>query len=145
MKKIDWKFVASELIDSFMIMEEQEYVIERLLGLMTIEQLKSIDWFDNKDIDEVHDFIERGYSYFDTYPTYEKFVSMLYDEKIPKWLIEFDLEEEEEDDGYEYDDEWEREDRRTTINALNEIDAKYCAEHHLYGGIYRVKSIKRLK
>ena len=141
MKKIDWKFIASELIDSFMIMEEQNEVIERLLGLMTIEQLKSIDWFDNKDIDEVHDFIERGYSYFDVYPTYEKFVSMLNDEKIPQWLIEFDLEEDE----YDEDDEWEREDRRVKINALNEIDAKYCAEHHLYGGIFRVKSIRRVK
>ncbi len=144
MKKIDWKFVASELIDSFMIMEEQEYVIERLLGLMTIEQLKSIDWFDNKDIDEVHDFIERGYSYFDVYPTWQQFLDMTNDEKIPQWLIEFDFEE-EEDDGYEYDDEWEPEDRRVKINAFSEIDAKYCAEHHLYGGIFRVKSIKRLK
>lgn len=143
MKKIDWKFIASELIDSFMIMEEQEYVIERLLGLMTIDQLKSIDWFDNKDIDEVYDFIKRGYSYFDVYPTYDDFISMLGDEKIPQWLIEF--EEEEDDEDYEYDDEWEPEDKRTTINALNETDAKYISEHHLYGGIFRVKSIKRLK
>ncbi len=59
-------------------------------------------------------------------------------------FFEFDLEEDEDDD-YEYDDEWEREDRRVKINALNETDAKYCAEHHLYGGIFRVKSIKRLK
>lgn len=144
MKKIDWKFIASELIDTFMIMEEQNEVIERLLNLMTIEQLKSIDWFDSKDIDEVHDFIERGYSYFDVYPTFDDFLSDYKNEKLPQWLIEFDLEEEEDDD-YEYDDEWEREDRRVKLRALNETDAKYCAEHHLYGGIFRVKSIKRLK
>ena len=143
MKKIDWKFIASELIDTFMIMEEQNEVIERLLNLMTIEQLKSIDWFDSKDIDEVHDFIERGCSYFDVYPTFDDFLSDYKNEKLPQWLIEFDLEE--EDDDYEYDDEWEREDRRVKLRALNETDAKYCAEHHLYGGIFRVKSIKRLK
>ena len=120
-------------------------MIVRLLGLKASEQLKNIYWFYNNEIDEVHEFIERGYSYFDVYPTWKEFLNMALDEKIPQWRIEYDLEEEEEDDGYEYDDEWEREDRRVQIRALNEQDAKYCAEYHLYGGIYRVKSIKRLK
>ena len=133
MKKIDWKYVSSELIDCLMIMEEQEEVIERLLGLMTIEQLKSLDWFDNKDIEEVYDFIKRGYSYFDVYPTFEQFVNMGMDEKIPEWQIEL------------YDEEWEKEDKRIKVRALNETDARYCVEHHLYGGIFRVKSIKEVK
>jgi len=146
MKKIDWKYVSSELIDCLMIMEEQEEVIERLLGLMTIEQLKSLDWFDNKDIEEVYDFIKRGYSYFDVYPTFEQFVNMGMDEKIPEWQIElYDEDEDDEDDDYEYDEEWEKEDKRIKVRALNETDARYCVEHHLYGGIFRVKSIKEVK
>ena len=65
MKKIDWKMIASELTDVMMLMEEEEQVIERLLTLITPEQLASTEWFTVEKIEEVIEYNARGFSYFD--------------------------------------------------------------------------------
>lgn len=65
MKKIDWEMIASELTDVMLLMEEEEQVIERLLTLMTPEQLISTEWFSVDKIDEVIEYNARGFSYFD--------------------------------------------------------------------------------
>lgn len=65
MKKIDWEMIASELTDVMMLMEEKEQVIERLLTLMTPQQLASTEWFSIEEIEEVHIYNEKGFSYFD--------------------------------------------------------------------------------
>ena len=65
MKKIDWKYIASELTDVMLLMEEEEQVIERLLTLITPEQLASTEWFSVEKIEEVINYNEKGFSYFD--------------------------------------------------------------------------------
>ena len=65
MKKIDWEYIASELTDVMMLMEEEEQVIERLLTLMTPEQLASTEWFTVEKIEEVIEYNAQGFSYFD--------------------------------------------------------------------------------
>lgn len=65
MKKINWELIASELTDVMLLMEEEEQVIERLLTLMTPEQLASTEWFTVEKIEEVIEYNARGLSYFD--------------------------------------------------------------------------------
>ena len=65
MKKIDWKYIASELTDVMMLMEEEEQVIERLLTLMSPNQLASTGWFTVEKIEEVIEYNTQGFSYFD--------------------------------------------------------------------------------
>ena len=65
MKKIDWEYIASELTDVMLLMEEEEQVIERLLTLMTPQQLASTEWFTVEKIEEVIEYNARGLSYFD--------------------------------------------------------------------------------
>lgn len=54
MKKIYWKFIASELVDAMLTVESEEEVIKRLLSMMTVKQLKSLDWFDSEIIDKIY-------------------------------------------------------------------------------------------
>ena len=65
MKKIDWEYIASELTDVMLLMEEEEQVIERLLTLITPQQLASTEWFTVEKIEEVIEYNARGLSYFD--------------------------------------------------------------------------------
>ena len=54
MEQIYWKFIASEMVDAMLTVESEEEVIKRLLSMMTIKQLKSLDWFDSDIIDKIY-------------------------------------------------------------------------------------------
>lgn len=53
MKKIDWKYVSSELVEVLLLVEEEEEVIKRLLEMIPREELESLGWFHEVKIDEV--------------------------------------------------------------------------------------------
>lgn len=54
MENIYWRYIASELVDAMLTVESEEEVIKRLLSMMTVEQLKSLDWFDSDIIDKIY-------------------------------------------------------------------------------------------
>lgn len=61
---MNWKTVASELVDAMLLMEDTEQVVERLLSLMPVDVLKSTDWFEDELIDEVQKEINEGGTFF---------------------------------------------------------------------------------
>lgn len=64
MEKIRWESISRELVDILLEIETEEQVIQRLLSLMYIKQLKSQGWFDSDLIDEVFENMKKGISYF---------------------------------------------------------------------------------
>lgn len=65
MEKIRWKSISSELVDILLEFETEEQVIQRLLGLMYVKQLKNCGWFDSDIVDMVFENMKKGISAFD--------------------------------------------------------------------------------